>query len=252
MDTTFSTYQMLTRDMDRTLKLKSAEPIVARETEYYKENIGSIKTLDDFFKNTRIYNYAVKAFGLEDMAYAKAYMRKVLTEGTGTDSFAFKLNDDRFMAFARAFDFGAYGEVTTGMTATTTDVVTKYINQTLEVDEGTENEGVRLALYFKRMAPTVSSAVAILADKALSEVVKTVLGLPDAMGTAGIDQQVSAIEKRLDVADFKDPKKLDRFIMRFTAMFDLENGTGADPVLTLFKRSSTNVTMSILSLKIGG
>ena len=31
--------------------------------------------------NTRVFNYAMNAFGLGDMAYAKAFMRKVLTEG---------------------------------------------------------------------------------------------------------------------------------------------------------------------------
>ena len=36
-----------------------------------------MKSIDDFMKDTRLYNYAMKAFGLDDMAYAKAFMRKV-------------------------------------------------------------------------------------------------------------------------------------------------------------------------------
>jgi len=253
MDTTFSTYQFLTRDMDRTLKVKSEEPTVALATKYYEENIRNIKTIDDFFNDTRIYNYAVKAFGLEDMAYAKAYMRKVLTD----DTFAKNLNDQRFSTFAAAFDFDSYGEATTQRPATTTETVDKYVQQSLEVDEGEQNEGVRLALYFKRMAPSITNTYQVLADTALAKVVKTVLGLPDAMGTAGIEQQAKAIDARIDIKDFQDPDKLNHLIQRFTVMYDLSEGTAYDPVLDLFSTGSSStvgvdVSMTLLNLKIGG
>ena len=54
---------------------------MALETAYYLKHIGDVKSIDDFIKDTRLFNYAMKAFGLEDMAYAKAFMRKVLVEG---------------------------------------------------------------------------------------------------------------------------------------------------------------------------
>lgn len=253
MDTTFATYQLLTRDMDRTLKNKSEETTVAMATKYYEDNIRNIKTVDDFFSDTRIYNYAVKAFGLEDMAYAKAFMRKVLTDST----FATSLDDQRFITFAAAFDFKSYGEATTQRPATTTDTVDKYVQQSLEIDQGAENEGVRLALYFRRTAPSITSTYQVLADEALAKVVKTVLGLPDAMGTAGIEQQAKAIDSRLDITDFKDPDQLNHLIQRFTVMYDLSEGTTSDPILDLFSTSSSSsvgvdISMTLLNLKIGG
>ncbi|MEH0071265.1 hypothetical protein V6L77_14490 [Pannonibacter sp. Pt2-lr] len=82
MISTLFQYQLVTRDLNRTLENTAKEPQVKRETEYYLKNIENIKTIDDFLKDTRIFKYAMKAFGLEDMDYAKAFMKKALEEGS--------------------------------------------------------------------------------------------------------------------------------------------------------------------------
>ncbi len=255
MTTTYDAYRLLTRNLDRTLKVKAAEPVVALETKYYLATIPTIKSIDDFLKNTRVFNYAMKAFGLEEMAYAKAYMRKVLTEGiTDKNSFANRLNDDRFTSFAKAFDFDTYGALTTSRAVTRQETVDKYVRQTLEVDAGAENEGVRLALYFKREAPKVSSVYGLMADPALWKVAKTVFGFPAEMGNADIDKQAKAVKKRLDIATLKDPVKLDRLIQRFTARWDMDQ-VASSPTLALFNSGysvGSGVALSLMNLKHGG
>ena len=105
---TLTSYRLIARDLTASLKRKAAEPTLARETAYYEANIGKVKTVDDLMSDRRLYTYAMKAYGLEDMTYAKAFMRKVLTEGTGSAaSFANRLADERYVAFARAFNFAA-------------------------------------------------------------------------------------------------------------------------------------------------
>ncbi|MCW2154506.1 UNVERIFIED_ORG: hypothetical protein M2215_000518 [Bradyrhizobium japonicum] len=57
-------------------------------------------------KDYRLYHYALKAYGLEDMAYAKAFMRKVLeSDLSDAKSFVNKLVDKRYREFAAAFSF---------------------------------------------------------------------------------------------------------------------------------------------------
>ncbi|MGX7707011.1 DUF1217 domain-containing protein [Methylobacterium sp. Gmos1] len=121
MTSTLTSYMLLSRNLATSLQRKGNDPIVARETTYYQANIGKVKSVDDFLADQRLYSYAMKAFGLEDMTYAKAFMRKVLTEGT-TDSTAFanRLADERYVAFAKAFDFTP-GPTATGTDATLTD-----------------------------------------------------------------------------------------------------------------------------------
>src|SRR5690606_14241580 len=115
-----------------------------------------------------LYNYAMKAFGLEDMAYAKAFVRKILTEGVKSDdAMANQLTDKRYKEFATTFDFEGKGDKATESTDAQQGVMDKYLRQTLETEAGSQNEGVRLALYFERKASTITNAYEILGDKAL-------------------------------------------------------------------------------------
>jgi hypothetical protein len=252
MLTTSATYRIIARDLDRSLEQKAAEQSIARETDYYLNNISNIKSIDDFMKNTRVYNYAMKAFGLEDMAYAKAYMRKILVEGVeDSNSLANRVSDDRFVRFATVFNFARDGEATTTTTESGQGVVGRYVRQALETSAGLENEGVRLALYFLREAPKATSAYDLLADPALWQVVKTVFGFPDEMATAAIDKQAAAVLQRLDLADLKDPEKLDRLITKFTAVYDVTEVTAQDPVLSLFDLSAPSASVGLdLILKL--
>lgn len=255
-------YRILTENMDRTLKTTAAKPQVARETEYYLKNIGNIKTIDDFVKNDRIFTYAMKAQGLSDMTYAKAFIKKALTEGIDEKtSFANKLADPRYKAFVETFNFARYGDTATSLEKVKQPVVDAYIRQTVEEDAGNQNEGTRLALYFERMASTIKTPFNILADKALLKVVQTALQIPAGTSMMDIDKQAEMLEERLDVEDFKDPEKLKAFIGRFTALWEVTNGTSsANPTnaaLTVLGASSgmgisANVLSAIQNLKMGG
>jgi hypothetical protein len=113
---TLTSYRLIAKDLPASLSRKAAEPTVAREIAYYEAHIGQVKSVDDLLGDQRLYAYAMKAYGLEDMTYAKAFMRKVLEEGAASAaSFANRLADDRYTAFAKAFSFGQ------GVTATGAD-----------------------------------------------------------------------------------------------------------------------------------
>ncbi|MBR0850646.1 DUF1217 domain-containing protein [Bradyrhizobium diazoefficiens] len=235
MLSTIADYTRLTKDMGKSLTQVAKQPDVSRETDYYLGHIGKVKTIDEFFKDYRLYSYAMKAYGLSDMTYAKAFMRKVLTESVGDKStFANKLTDTRYREFAAAFNFAALGQDATQTTQATTGTATQYVTQTLEQNAGDENEGLRLALYFTRKASTVTTAYQILADPALTKVVQTALGLPATVSAGDIDGQAHMIDKAIKIADFKDPAKLTRFVQRFAAMWDATQAQGsnaANPLL---------------------
>ena len=254
-------YRLVSQNLDRSLETTAKKPEVARETAYYQENIGKVKTIDDFLNNSRLYTYAMKAAGLEDMTYAKAFMRKVLTEGIDDpNSFANKLTDQRYYDFAATFNFARNGEDTTSSTAVQQDVVDNYVRQTLEVDTGQQNEGARLALYFERKAPTINSAYDILADKALLQVFQTAFSIPSATSLMDIDKQADMISNKMDLADLQDPEKLQKFLTRFTSLYDVQNSsnTSVASAVTLLRGGSTSfgisgdVLSAIQSLKMGG
>ena len=63
------------------------------------------------------------------------------------------------------------------------------------------------------------------------------------MSQASIESQVAMIKKRLDVADFQDPAKVEKFVARFAAMYDVDNGSAnvSSPALTILGGGSTTV-----------
>lgn len=258
---TMTSYRLIASDMARSLQRVSKEPLVERETAYYKENIGNVKSVDDFMADSRLYNYAMKAFGLEDMAFAKAFVRKVLTEGvTSDDAMANKLTDKRYKEFATLFDFADKGAEATQSTAVQQGVVDKYLRQTLEADAGSQNEGVRLALYFERKASTLSSAYEILGDKALLAMVQTTFGWPSSISNADIDKQAKMIEEQIDFSKMSDPDYVSKLISRFTAMYEMNNPNASSPAsiasLLLGGTSSVgisnNILMTLQNFKPGG
>src|SRR5215469_2912923 len=106
MVSTYFSYSYVARNLAQSLTRVAQQTDVSRDAAYYKANIGKVRTVDDLMKDYRLYHYATKAFGLEDMAYAKAFMKKVLqSDLSDPKSFANKLVDKRYQAFAAAFSF---------------------------------------------------------------------------------------------------------------------------------------------------
>lgn len=261
MINTLTQVQLVRTNMERSLKVVEADPTVERQTEYYRENIRNIKSVDDFLADDRIFNYAMTAMGLEDMIYAKAFIRKVLEEGvTESDSFANQLVDTRYKAFAETFNFERYGTTTTSFSRTQEGIVDKFFRQTLEVREGEQNQGVRLALYFERKAADITNAYDVLADPALAQAAYTALGLPDEFAMSDIDKQAAYLEERLDFDKFGDEDYLSDFLSRFSALYDLKNGypSSTSPTLSLYSGTSSIVQMSedllssIQNFRLGG
>ncbi|WP_068086093.1 DUF1217 domain-containing protein [Polycladidibacter stylochi] len=388
-------YRLVTRDMAKTLETTSKDPQVKRESAHFLERMKNITSVDEFVNDFQVFNYAMRAMGLNDMAYAKGFMKKALNEGVDDPkSFANKLTDKRFKHFVEEFSYlrtgGIKGQTSLVTEATHTQeqvtaqknkdnyfvsvlkmfipnnysigstefdyakktkiwsnilgdpvlkqniqdiarmpaemrrqsldkqidfldkklnlndltksfkvedmlqsmraektkaiqdkliagqqkVVDKYLKQTLELNEGAENEGVRLALYFKRKIPELlpsqktlddpkisqkvkdNWAYEILADPALYKFVRTTINMPDKMVGGNVDKQAAHILKKLKVEDLITPKALEKTITRFTSMFDINNNIGVAPTVSLFSNPGFGINPSTLaqfnSLKLGG
>lgn len=258
MLTTLAAYRLVASDLDRSLARTAAQPVVERASEDYLARIGDIKSIDDFMADDRVYRYAMKAFGLEDMTFAKAFIRKLLEEGTqARDAMANRLSDRRYREFAQNFDFNRFGSATTAFSRVQQGVVDRYLRMTLEATEGAQNEGVRLALYFRRKASGINGPFDVLADPALLRVAQVATGISSATSAADIDKQASLIADRLNFEDFKDPEKLESFLQRFATLYEIERGPANSPAATLIGGSpqlglSVNVLTAMQSFRIGG
>ncbi|WP_072395496.1 DUF1217 domain-containing protein [Hyphomicrobium sp. CS1GBMeth3] len=207
------------------------------ESDYYSATIDTIETVDQLIADKRLVSFIKTAYGFGREAISDGMLRQILSSDLDDPrSFVNTGTNTRFRSLAEAFNFGTDGvakRVTLGLAQDANslkDTQDLYVRQTMEQNAGNENQGVRLALYFQRKASSITSAYSILADKALMEVVMTTLGIPDAATQADTDVLAKMIANRIDLADFKDPEKVEKFLARFAALYDIENPTTTDSI----------------------
>jgi hypothetical protein len=255
MVSTLSTYLQISNNETKWQNLTESQPTVVQQTDYYKANIGSVKTPADLVNNYRLFSYVLTAYGLGDQVYAKALFQKVLTQGVeSTSDLAYTLNNPNILALAQTFNFAADGSSTTQSSAVQSDVVSKYVEQSLETNEGQSDPGVQLALYFQQNAKNITSVYNILADKSLLTVVQTALGISPLTSEENIDTQANLISSKLNIQDFQDPAKLQKFIEKFAVLYDVNNPSTAtqnssvpDALLSSDSSSATGISYSLLS-----
>ena len=192
MLSTFTTYRLQSQDFTRTMTRVAAEPQPSHDAAYFKANIGNVKTVDDFLKNPRLFNFAMQAYGLQDMAFGTAFMRKVLTSDLAdTASFANRLSDKRYVQFARAFNFSTS---TTGANVVdiqddtqAKDTLTLYsAHETRIANTAASETG-----YFKSRISSITSVDGLLSDTRLRNYVLTAVGLDQATSNSLIKQVLS-------------------------------------------------------------
>lgn len=241
-----TTYKIVAANKDRSIERLSAAPQVAREVEYFKENIGSVKSAKELVADTRLLKFALQAYGLEEMSYASALIRKLLEGGVESeDALANQLTDPRYKEFVEDFNFSAFGPATTSFDKAQTGVVDKFFQQSLEVEAGAQNTGARLAIYFERKTESIENPFSILGDPALLKFVQTAYSLPAQMSFLDIDRQAELINERLDIEDLQKPEFVKTLTTRFLALWDIENPNSVSVPPLIAQPTGTQATLSL-------
>lgn len=221
----------------------------------YQEAIAGIDRVSDLLANRNMVDFILLAKGLDPKKVSTEYLKKIFASDLNNPkSFANTESDPRFAEIAASFNFDSKGNVArlTMIGPQKRDqfreTQANYTQQSLELQQGDTNPGVRLALYFQRKAGEITSAYDILADKALSEVFRTTFDLPDSMAAMPIDQQAKVVDKIMKIKDLSDPAKVAKLLNRFTAMYDIRNsestGQAQSPLLNLFQGSNSGISDS--------
>ncbi|CUX20540.1 MULTISPECIES: DUF1217 domain-containing protein [Agrobacterium] len=216
-----------------------------KEAEYFTDEMQKIKTLKEFLANDRLTKFAMESLGIDPKSVTKVQLEKIFTSTLDdSESYVNKEMDSVFRRLVTAFNFNADGsllhedrsliQTRRGLYET----LDNYLTQTLETQAGEENAGVRLALYFKRMATGTTSYYSILADTAIQNFINTTFGIPDELGNAPVDTQVAMMKKYFDIKDFQDPDKVKKLISRFTIMYDDKQNI-TNPIMALFNGSGS-------------
>ena len=238
--------------------------LAEEEAKYYSVQMQKIESVKEFLSDPRLVAFVLEANGIDPQSVDAEFMAKIFTSDIeDPDSFVNQQADRSYREMVASFNFNAEGLVERPDDAQIQSrrgiyqTIDSFVRQKLEEEAGSDNAGVRLALYFERKAPSISSAYDILADDALFEVFKVIYSLPDEIGSADIDAQADMINRYLELEDLQDPEKLSKIIVKFSVLYDLENQSTTDPALSVLTNAggagiSADLMMSLAQLRTGG
>lgn len=241
-DSSLLWYKLSTSLKDAHLKTFEAQPTVKRDIATFNEDIGEIKSVDDLMKNRRVLTMVLSAFQLESEIDKPAMVHKILTENPADeDSLVNRLAEPRWAKLASAmYGLNANPDFFQNQ-SNVNAILAGYKTNEFEKFEGENADGVREALYFKRLAGDVDALSQIMADKTLMHVVRVGLGLPESFQSLSYEQQRDRLEKQINIEDFKDPEKIEKMVQRFLVYTEINNtDPTANPMLSLFQPISTD------------
>ena len=188
----------------RQLDSVSSNAVISRKLEYFRENISRVESVDALMADRRLLDVALTAFGLQDDLPNKAFIRKVLAEGTIDDrSFANRLADRRYAAMSKAFGF----DLTPPNTVISTfasKISQQFVRQSFEAATGDLDPNMRLGLSFERDLPELVSSTSsedafwftVMGTPPVRRVFETALGIPAAASGIDVDRQLEIFKDK--------------------------------------------------------
>lgn len=237
--TGYTGWLFLDRTIDAQQETFSNSQPVARATDYFRENIGNVRTAADLVADRQLLSVALGAYGLDEDINNTAFIRQILEDGTvDDDALANKLTDSRYAQFSRAFGFGDTETPQTTAPGFADDIIARYESQQFALAVGEQDNDMRLALNVSDGLNTVLEDVstntgrwfAIMGNEPLREVFETALGLPDGIANIDVDRQQEIFADRAtavlgtdDVEALADPAEQEKLIRLFLVRAEAEN-----------------------------
>lgn len=180
------------------------------------------------------------------------YAGKVLETDPSDPSSLINLeNDPRYAALQSALNFQPVDTDHSYPDGFADAIAQRYVDQQFEIQVGTQDPSMRVALSFDRdLDDVVTNGVsvnarwyAVMASGPLREVFETVFSLPDGFGTLDVDQQLTVFKERAeaaygseDLSDLNTPELRDRIRNGYLFRTDLSlqgTSSSASAVLAL-------------------
>jgi Protein of unknown function (DUF1217) len=227
----FGGWTVLKRTAPAQMAAFDAQPQLKRDTDYFRANIGKIRTADELVADRRLLRVALGAFGLEGDVNNRAFIRKVLAEGTLKEgAFANRLADKQYQKLSAAFGFGDFATPRNVISDFPDKILSQYRQRGFEAAVGTQNANFRLALNIERELPDLARRsgsedllwLSVLGNAPMRSVFQRAFSLPDSFASIELDKQLETLKDRSasmfgssSVRQFADPKKTEDLIRQF-------------------------------------
>lgn len=238
----YNGWRMLSRTLDRQMEALSQSAELRRDDAYFKSKIAKVSTAEDLVSDRRLLKVALEAFGLGNDLNNRAFIRKILEDGTlDRGALANKLADKRYADFSRAFGFDLKIP-RTRMSDFADKILGAYKERKFESAVGEVSESMQLGLNAQRelrkIAGSNDSATTkwykILGAPPVRKVIETVFSLPSSFAAIDLDQQIGVVKDKAqamfgssDPAIFRSDENLEKAIRLFTIRSEISASSGA-------------------------
>ncbi|WP_456390113.1 DUF1217 domain-containing protein [Profundibacter sp.] len=256
----FAGWSFLTRTLDNQKEAYAKSSEVAREVNYFKENISKVQTAEDLVADRTLLKVALEAFGLGEDINNKFFIRKVLEDGTLTDdALANRLSDKRYLEFSKAFGFGDFSVASTVLSDFGSKITAAFKEREFEAAVGDQNEDFRLALGIERDLTDIAGKdlsedtlwFTVMGNPPLRQVFETAFNLPQSFGALNLDKQLETFKDKAQSAfgdggikQFTSAEKQEDLTRLFLLRKDVQalnvNVGSGQTALTLLQSSTTN------------
>lgn len=234
-------------------------------TDNYTTRIASVTSIDGFLVSNdddddddnddlpELWEMALRAYDIDPDSVSRSEVRKILeSDPADSKSYVNSLDDDRFVAFRKAFNFDDNGDVTVPLQAMSESVVDDYVAyykqnkiRYLEGDELTEatdaaNDEIT---YFREQMATITTASEFLADDRLVSFALEAKGLdPDDVTSDELEKMFSSdLDDDKSYVNKLDDNRFAELVGSFN--FDQDGNISADPTGTVQQRGDVLETI---------
>jgi len=234
----YAGWTFLERTIDRQTELFNETNANTRLTTYFQENIGQVLSADELVEDRQLLEVALGAFGLGEDINNKAFIKKILTDGTSDpDGLPNKLADSRYAEFADAFSFDT-GVPKTIQAGFADAMLDRFSVRSFEVAVGDQQNDLRLALNAKRELNDIASGTdsgdakwfRIMGNTALRTVFETALNLPSSFSQLDLDKQLEVFKDKArdrfgseEISQFTDPDAVEGLIQSFLLQSEVQS-----------------------------
>ncbi|MFV0512266.1 MAG: DUF1217 domain-containing protein [Jhaorihella sp.] len=236
-------WRFLQRTRHQQLAAFSGSARAERDGAHFLERIAGVRNAAELVSDRRLLGVALGAFGLNDDLNNRAFILKVLEEGTSSpDALANRMTDRRYRRLSAAFGFGPAETLNTGNAKRMAAVLDLSRVTDFETAVGEQDETMRIALYAQRELPALAGSAgsddakwfSVMGLPPLRAMFETALGLPRTFGQIDIDQQLQVFRDRTGaatghtgIAQFTDPAQLERLTNLYMARAQINAAGGA-------------------------
>lgn len=245
----YTGWAFLQKTATRQQALLNKSPELARDIDYFKAKIGKVRTADDLVNDRRLLSVALTAHGLESDINNKAFIRKILADGTQAETaLANRLADKRYRAFSKAFGFGDGALPNTQAPSFVEKTITAYQNRMWEAAVGQTDNNMRLALNARRELATLAESgstddtkwLTVLGSPPLRSVFQGAFGLPSSFASVDLDTQMATMRKRSaqnfggsELGQFKDPAQVEKLVRLFLVRAEASTAQASPAAMAL-------------------